>query len=233
MLRFSTLKRCRFVPLCLLIGLGLQSLAQISSIIEIAPSVLAEIREKFGRRAERRVVNWEKLMLENQDKTVKNKLQLVNRFFNRIRYKTDQEHWGKEDYWATPLELLASNGADCEDYSIAKYFTLRALGIPDEDLRLTYVNAIEIGQAHMVLTYYGENRTNPLVLDNLEPWIRPASERTDLEPVYSFNGTGLWKSRERGRGRLLGKAEDLDQWSAMLTRLPPDFLVTQGDIGAN
>jgi len=222
-------KCCRIVPLCLLIALGMQSLAEISTIIEIGPRLLEEITERYGNRATRRVLKWQQLMLESQDASVEKKLKLVNKFFNSTRYVSDQRHWGTEDYWATPLEVLATNGADCEDYSIAKYFTLRALGIPDEDLRLTYVNAIELGQAHMVLTYYGNNKTNPLVLDNLEPWIRLASERTDLQPVYSFNGGGLWMSRERGRGQLLGRAEDLHQWSAMPTRLPPDFIKTSGE----
>jgi predicted transglutaminase-like cysteine proteinase len=222
-------KTCRVVPLCLLIAVGMQSLAEISTIIEIGPRLLEEITERYGNRATRRVLNWEQLIAESQDESIEKKLKLVNKFFNRTRYTSDQQHWGIEDYWATPLELLATNGADCEDYSIAKYFTLRALGIPDEDLRLTYVNAIKLGQAHMVLTYYGNNRSNPLVLDNLEPWIRLASERTDLQPVYSFNGGGLWMSRERGRGQLLGKAEDLHQWSSMLTRLPPDFITTSGE----
>lgn len=48
--------------------------------------------------------------------------------------------------------------------------------------------------------------------------------RTDLAPVYSFNGSGLWKSRERGRGDLLGKAVDLDLWANLLSRLPPEYL---------
>ena len=115
--------------------------------------------------------------------------------------------------------MLASNGGDCEDYTIAKYFTLRALGIPDSDMRLTYVNALELNQAHMVLTYFGENSANPLVLDNLISEIQPSSERKDLEPVYSFNAESLWLSRERGLGKLLGSPEELDTWSSMLTRL--------------
>lgn len=220
--------------MCLLIALGVQSLAQISTRIEIAPAVLEEIRERYGKRAHRRVVNWEELMADNSEKATKKKLEIVNDFFNRTRYKTDQAHWGTEDYWATPLEFLTTNAGDCEDYSIAKYFTLRALGIPDEDLRLTYVNAVELGQAHMVLTYYGDNKLNPLVLDNIKPWIQRASERPDLQPVYSFNGSGLWASKERGRGELIGDAENLDLWANLLTRLPSEFLkFTDGTLDNN
>lgn len=224
MARSRVIHSSRLIWLSLLIGIGLQSLAQVETLIQIGPRILEEIKQRYGKRASTRVEKWQQLMATNKDKSTKAKLTLVNNFFNRTRYKTDQEHWGVEDYWATPIEFLATNGGDCEDYSIAKYFTLRALGVADEDLRLTYVNALELGQAHMVLTYYGENKLNPLVLDNIKPWIQLASKRTDLAPVYSFNGSGLWKSRERGRGDLLGKAVDLDLWANLLSRLPPEYL---------
>ena len=42
------------------------------------------------------------------------------------------------DYWATPVESLRKGEADCEDYAIAKYFTLRQLGVADDKLRITY-----------------------------------------------------------------------------------------------
>lgn len=114
-------------------------------------------------------------------------LQTVNAFFNRLPYQTDAAHWGSEDYWATPAEMSASNGGDCEDYSIAKYFLLREMGVPVERLRITYVKAVRLNQAHMVLTYYASPGAEPLILDNLEGGVRPASERADLVPVYSFN----------------------------------------------
>ncbi len=61
----------------------------------------------------------------------------VNDFFNQLPFVDDLPHWGVEDYWATPAEALASNGADCEDYSIAKYFMLKELGVPIGKLRMT------------------------------------------------------------------------------------------------
>jgi predicted transglutaminase-like cysteine proteinase len=209
--------------LCLLLHFGLQTVANVS-LIAVSPAVLTEVEDRFGRGAKRRIERWQELVFELQGETPEKQLKKVNSFFNRVRYKTDQQHWNSEDYWATPIELLSTNGGDCEDYAIAKYFTLRALGIPDEHLRITYVNAIEIGQAHMVLTYYGDNRINPLVLDNLKPWIQQASERRDLIPVYGFNGGGLWDSRERANGVLVGTPDILDHWSTLLGRLPPGYL---------
>lgn len=114
-------------------------------------------------------------------------LEAVNAFFNRIPFRPDRLHWGQEDYWATPAELVASNGGDCEDYAIAKYFLLRELGVPPQRMRITYVRSARLGEAHMVLAYYARPDADPLVLDNLEDAVRPASARADLLPVYMFN----------------------------------------------
>lgn len=127
------------------------------------------------------------------------KLHLVNQFFNQhISFREDTEVWGQVDYWASPLEALDKGAGDCEDYAIAKYFTLIAAGVPSPKLRLVYVRA-QLGglgglvQAHMVLAYYGHPDMQPLILDNLITEIRPASRRPDLAPVFSFNAEGLWQ----------------------------------------
>ena len=44
----------------------------------------------------------------------------------------------------------------------------------------------------MVLAHYEDRSEDPLILDNLVPEIRRASLRSDLTPVFSFNGEGLW-----------------------------------------
>ena len=127
------------------------------------------------------------------------KLQVVNQFFNRrILFKDDTEVWGQIDYWASPLETLGQGAGDCEDFAIAKYFSLLAIGVPTVRMRLVYVRA-QIGgpggivQAHMVLAYYPTPEAEPLILDNLITDVRPASRRPDLTPVFSFNSDGLWQ----------------------------------------
>jgi len=202
------------------LGMTIVTCSSYASSLTYLSELVENTQRQHTIQTSGRILGWDNLISDNQDLAVHEKLQLVNDFFNRIRYKTDQNHWGTEDYWATPIELLATNGGDCEDYSIAKYFTLRALGIPDTDMRLTYVNAVELNQAHMVLTYYGDNENDPLVLDNLIPRIRSVSQRSDLEPVYSFNAEGLWLTLESGRGQLLGNANELYQWRDLLRRLP-------------
>ena len=127
------------------------------------------------------------------------KLLAVNQFFNRrIRFREDIEVWGEVDYWASPLELLAKGEGDCEDFAIAKYFSLLALGVPSTSLRLVYVqarmaNAPAGVQAHMVLAHYAAPGAEPSILDNLVTPVLPASRRRDLTPVFSFNSDGLWQ----------------------------------------
>ncbi|MEO8297215.1 MAG: transglutaminase-like cysteine peptidase [Burkholderiales bacterium] len=125
--------------------------------------------------------------------------QAVNQFFNRrILFRDDVQVWGQADYWASPLETLARGQGDCEDYAIAKYFSLTALGVAPARLRLVYVRAV-LGaadgpaQAHMVLAYFPTASGEPLILDNLVPDLLPASRRPNLTPVFSFNAEGLWQ----------------------------------------
>jgi len=127
------------------------------------------------------------------------KLDTVNQFFNRrIQFRDDIDVWGQADYWASPLEMLGKGQGDCEDFAIAKYFSLMALGLPTARLRLVYVRALIGGpgglvQPHMVLAYYASPGAEPLILDSLTTSVRPASRRPDLTPVFSFNSEGLWQ----------------------------------------
>src|SRR4029079_4595950 len=139
----------------------------------------------------------------------------VNRLLNRVPFVDDAVHWGEEDYWATPAESIGSNGADCEDFSIAKYFLLKELGVPIARLRLTYLQSLKLHQPHMVLAYYASPSAEPLVLDNLEDTVRPASQRKDLVPVYSFNDEEVWVEM---RGRV-GSPQQLRNWRALMERL--------------
>jgi len=185
-----------------------------------SPEFLNNIAQKFGRSAKERIVEWQKLIEENQGQSEWRTIHTVNEFFNRIRFISDERHWGRADYWATPVELLSTNGGDCEDFSIAKYFTLLELGVPDERLRITYVKAVRLNQAHMVLAYYETPGSEPLILDNLIAKIRPASRRTDLVPVYSFNGKDLWMSKERGQGRSIeGGSQRINLWRNLNIRM--------------
>jgi len=70
------------------------------------------------------------------------------------------------------------------------------------------------------LAYYPQPDAVPLILDNLIDDILPASQRSDLVPVYSFNGLGLWVAKERGAGYTsLGNPGRIDFWTDMNIRM--------------
>ena len=146
-----------------------------------------------------------------------------NIFFNKLKFVDDLEHWGKEDYWATPQEMLVSNGGDCEDFATAKYFTLRNLKIPDEKMRLTYVKSLKLKKTHMVLSFYQESTAEPLVLDSLVDAILFASKRPDLIPIYSFNGQGYWLTRKQSSDRL-GGSDKLSLWQELRQRFSQEAI---------
>ncbi len=181
---------------------------------------ISAAEKKYGTNAKKRIQAWAKLISDNRQKTEKEKLRLVNDFFNKTPYLSDQKHWKKKDYWATPAEMLATNAADCEDYAIAKYFTLVALGVDSNKLKITYVKAIT--EAHMVLTYYEKPNSVPLVLDNMIPHIKSANQRPDLKPVYAFNGDGMWLVKSNKLGRV-GGASNIRFWREMKNRMGKEF----------
>ena len=151
--------------------------------------------------------------------------QVVNRFFNQqLRYVEDIDLWHEVDYWATPIQSLIKGAGDCEDYAIAKYFSLRRMGISSEKLRITYVKALRLNQAHMVLTWYASPGADPLVLDNLIGEIRPASLRKDLLPVYAFNAEGLYLPNGKK-----GDSKKLSRWQELLQKMKAEgFAVGEG-----
>jgi predicted transglutaminase-like cysteine proteinase len=176
------------------------------------------MEKRYGTGARTRLLGWQNLIQTTggDDRT---QLERVNRFFNAMAFVDDDIHWKKADYWATPIEFLASEGGDCEDFAIAKYFTLIKLGIAEDRLTLTYVKAMRLNKAHMVLTYYPFPGAEPLVLDNLIETIQPSSQRTDLLPVYSLNGSGLWLAKQRGKGKMIGDSDRLKRWRELLDRM--------------
>jgi len=213
--------RARWALLAL-VALSLAALAV--ELDTITDPQIGKLAQQFGATAKTRLSDGRTLVTTAKNKALqqeREKLELVNDFMNRTPFVADVQHWGKEDYWATPVEFLSTNGGDCEDFSIAKYFALRSLGVPDEKLRITYVKEIVVyNEAHMVLAYFPAPDAEPLVLDNINKTIRPASTRTDLVPVYSFNGSGLWLAKDQtGRGQSVGGSDRIGHWKDVQARL--------------
>ena len=216
--------RIHFRALHLVLLLMLFCVSSMSiQAFEFNSKLLKVVEKRFGSSAVDRLLEWQelafKLKRDYSPEAEAQQLAEVNDFFNRARFINDDVLWGSEDYWATPVELLAKNAGDCEDYAIAKFYTLIHAGFDEDKLQISYVKALELNQAHMVLAYYPSPGAEPLILDNINPDILPASQRPDLEPVYSFNGLGLWLNRfERESAKRIGNAGVMDQWNDMLRR---------------
>ena len=185
---------------------------------------------RYGPSTAETVVRWRSLISEISVLSETDKVERVNSFFNNlVRWRTDMEVWGQNDYWATPLETMARREGDCEDFSIAKYMTLLLAGVDVSKMRITYVKAQISGaysnatEAHMVLAYYPTPSADPLILDNMVAEVRPASRRPDLTPVFGFNSQGLWVG-----GAAAPATQDpgarLSRWRDLLQRMAADGL---------
>ncbi len=188
-------------------------------------SVLEYTLKEHGIAAKKRVISLIKLLNKIDTMSEKQKLKEINDFFNKIKFKNDIKVWKKKDYWATREEFLNIAVGDCEDYVIAKYFSLRQLGISDEKIFLTYVKAIKYKQSHMVLTYFETKHSTPLVLDNIVKEILPSSKRRDLRPLFNFNGEKIYMAKQRGLGRVVPKGKiNLKKWSNLILKIKREKL---------
>lgn len=202
--------------LILLLGFGLY--AKSTPTLK-DQQIIAALKQNYGKRAALRGKTWLGIMATGAQLSTPEKLVKVNTFFNQLRFIDDITLWGEENYWATPIEFIGVNGGDCEDFAIAKYFSLLELGIADEKMRITMVKSLTLNQYHMVVAYYPTQGAVPLILDNIDGAIKPASQRNDLLPVYSFNGKQLWLNKEKGQGVLAGKSQRLKRWSNLNRRM--------------
>ncbi|MFK5986267.1 MAG: transglutaminase-like cysteine peptidase [Pseudomonadota bacterium] len=194
-------------------------------VILYSPKKLAQIEKKYGKKVAKRFTNWKKFVAKNQNKSEAEKIKLTNDFFNQqLRWVSDKILWQKKDYWATPMETLLKRAGDCEDFTIIKYFTLTALGVPIKRLKLNYVKALKYNQAHMVLTYSKTKRSIPLVLDNINKKILPATKRKDLKPIYSFNGEGMWLQKKKGSGKKVGSSSRIRLWVDLNKRMKKELI---------
>lgn len=175
-----------------------------------------QINAAHDEETTQRFTAWENLIHHSLGKTEQEKINLVNDFFNQMDWVSDKELWNKKDYWATPIESLIRNAGDCEDFSIAKYFTLLALDIPFDRLRINYVKMAD-QQSHMVLSYFPSLESAPLILDNFNKKLLKKTERTDLTFMFSFNSEGLWLSNNKKIA--INDDNSLNHWLSLMKRI--------------
>ncbi len=193
----------------------------------VTPGLVRHYQALFGARVPERLGGWQDFVRRARVQSPPDRgapaeaalLAPVNRFFNRVDYANDRDLWRVDDYWATPAETVAVNGADCEDYAIAKYFTLKELGVPVSKLRLVYARSwLAADEAHMVLAYYDTPEADPLILDNLQAGIDRATSRPDLTPVYTFNDEDVLLLRGNAPSLRLGPSSNR-KWGELIAHL--------------
>lgn len=113
----------------------------------------------------------------------------VNSMMNAKRYITDAKNYGQTDYWATPVEFF-QRGGDCEDFAIAKYTALRALGVPENRLRIAIVQDLQKNIPHAVLIVYTDK--GAMILDNQIKTAISADRVSHYKPIFSINQDAWW-----------------------------------------
>jgi predicted transglutaminase-like cysteine proteinase len=134
-----------------------------------------------------RLVKYKRLLSKAKDFSTIKKLSYTNSFYNKILPINDETKYQVDDYWATPKEFLIEGRGDCEDYAIAKYFTLLSLGIKENKLFLAVVKVKNATNYHMILLYIENKNSMPLVLDNLSFKVVPLNKRPKLKVKFIFN----------------------------------------------
>lgn len=163
---------------------------------------------------------WRSELEQLRGQPEQQQVETVNRLVNqKLHFVSDRVLWKQPDYWATPEEALARGQGDCEDFAIAKYFILRALGIPAEKLWLVYAK-VRVGAPdspvkleHMVLSYTPALHDKALILDNLLGSLYSETQRPDLIPLFRFNTQSIQIKEERYPAALLAN------WAALLARM--------------
>lgn len=145
----------------------------------------------INKQSLERILSWQEMINSTQDKKVLNKLKIVNNYFNKLSYKSDIKNWNTNDYWATPLEFLSVGAGDCEDYAIAKYFTLKKLGIQEDKLKLVYTRLVKNNQAHIVLSYSHKPNNVPIILDNINRKLKLSTNRKDLKQMHDIQSQAI------------------------------------------
>lgn len=126
----------------------------------------------------------------------KQKIEKVNSYINQIVPSYDAYNYKDEEHWANIFEFLSRGSGDCEDYVIAKKYSLEMLGISSKDMYFSAVKEKYIGGDHMVLSLHVDKQKTPIILDNLSTKILAIDKRIDLEIRFLFNETGFYKLKE-------------------------------------
>ena len=114
------------------------------------------------------------------------KLDLVNSRVNHlITYTSDENLYGRMDYWASPSETIKRRFGDCEDYVILKMALLKEMGVPTKAMSMIVLRDTSRNLYHAVLGINTNKGT--LILDNLNQNVVFDSQLSQYLPLFSFN----------------------------------------------
>jgi len=162
----------------------------------------SDMFERFHRDVSREssskvIQDWKMDISDLRGKSLVDMADGVNNLMNKVRYIGDSKNWGKSDYWETPIEFL-TRGGDCEDFAIAKYASLRALGVPEHLMRIAIVKDMQKGIPHAILIVYTDQ--GPMILDNQIKKMARASSIFHYKPIFSINRSAWWVHTDQSVG---------------------------------
>jgi predicted transglutaminase-like cysteine proteinase len=153
-------------------------------------SVMAHFDKQMQTEANSDAVKqWKAHLQSLKGKSVREQVEGVNSYMNAQPYIEDIDNYHVSDYWATPIEFL-KNGGDCEDYAIAKYASLRALGFSSDQMRIAIVQDKIKNVAHAILIVYVDGQA--YVLDNQDKRVENADNVNRYKPIFSINSNNWW-----------------------------------------
>ncbi len=153
-------------------------------------SVMARFDQQMKTQGDSATVRaWKAHLGGLKNLSTHDQITAVNSYINDVRYIEDNRQYGKSDYWATPIEFL-TRGGDCEDFAIAKYASLRALGFGADQMRVAIVQDKVKNIPHAILIVYDQGRA--YVLDNQDKGVKQADSINRYKPIFSLNSNNWW-----------------------------------------
>ncbi len=166
--------------------------ARHQSDINVENTAQNHIPEKGCRRTENlKCVSeeWREVIDSIRGKSLLVQLKTINSHLNKAPYITDMVNWQQKDYWATIRQFFSKDG-DCEDYAIAKYYSLKELGYNTDHMRIVIVQDNNLNVAHAVLAVYVDDKI--WILDNQISDIVTDDKIVHYTPLYSINENAWW-----------------------------------------
>lgn len=153
-------------------------------------SMFGRFEKSASQSSGQRIIeDWKHDLQAYQGQSLRQMAEGVDKLVNKTQYVEDTNNYGQSDYWATPIEFF-TRGGDCEDYAIAKYVSLRALGVPEDRMRIAIVQDLQKNVPHAILIVYTDD--GALILDNQSKRTLTSNSVNHYKPIFSINRTAWW-----------------------------------------